>query len=151
MKDTRAHPARSKGWQESLRDSARLYASRGVRVLKLTYPRPGGNCSCGDPTHRVDVPRTRCGKHSNAGKNWQKQATSDPGTVRHRFTDEPNANVGQLLSAEVGHTATDVDSAEGDGVTPETPGVRVAMRPRTPAGPVVRTPPDGLGRAPPRF
>jgi replicative DNA helicase len=95
-------------------EAALLYARHGVRVIRLHHPTPDGNCSCGDPGHRADAPKTSCGKHPSLGNGWPKQATTDPAVITRWFTERPDDNVGALLSAEAGIAAIDIDSAAGE-------------------------------------
>lgn len=101
---------------------AELLARHGGRVVRLHHPLPDGGCSCGDPDHRADVPKTSCGKHPNLGKGWQTKATSDPAVIAGWWKAEPLSNVGLLLNPDAGMIGIDIDSAAGERIVADLAG-----------------------------
>lgn len=83
------------------------YASRGWGVIPLHHHAGGGKCSCGQSECKSPA------KHPRTA-NGQKDATTDPDTIRTWWTRWPQANIGLVLDT-AGMAAADVDPRhEGD-------------------------------------
>lgn len=86
-------------------EGALWWAARGVPVLPLHTPLPGGKCSCGRPGCRS------AGKHPRIPK-WADEATTDPEAVRLIWERWPDANVGAYVFG-AGLLAVDIDGEKG--------------------------------------
>ncbi len=82
------------------------YAKRGLPVMPLHSPFPGGGCSCG---------RAGCksvGKHPRSGHGL-RDATTEPDTIRQWWNRWPDANLG--IRTGSGLLVLDVDGDTGRG------------------------------------
>jgi hypothetical protein len=99
-----------------LLSGAKLIASKGVKVLRLAYPKGDGSCSCGRSAHRVtaETEKSSCGKHPNLGKGWQDMATTDPALIDRWWIEEPWSNVGIKCGIEERVLGVDIDTPAGE-------------------------------------
>ena len=79
-------------------------AARGLAVFPLWSVLPTGGCECRSETC------TSPGKHPRV-QGWQKEATTDPGTIRVWWKRWPLANVG--VAFRPGQCGVDVDPRKG--------------------------------------
>jgi hypothetical protein len=84
--------------------AAQVYAACGYPVVPMHAIRPGGDCTCGDPTC------SDSGKHPRLA-GWQRLASTDPATVRGWWRRWPTANLG--LATGRRFDVLDLDGAEG--------------------------------------
>jgi len=90
-----------------LLQAALEYASYGWRVVPLYGVKDDRSCTCYKGA-RCSTP----GKHPCAGKEWQKQATADEGTITEWWTKHPDSNVGVAIGPGSGLVDFECDDAE---------------------------------------
>ena len=89
---------------------ALAYARRGWRVHPVQWPTNAGACSCNDGLHCASI-----GKHPLL-RGWQREATTNPQTIRAWWRKYPAANVGIATGIESRLLVVDVDPRNGGDV-----------------------------------
>src|SRR5437870_2508874 len=93
--------------------AALRYASIGIPVLPLWWPRTDGTCACGKPQDHAEG--KGIGKHpiGALARHGKDDATTDQETITRWFTQYPEANVGLRMGGGAALVALDIDPRNG--------------------------------------
>ena len=88
-------------------DEALALSGRGFRIVPIHTPTASG-CSC----ERGEACGKSAGKHPRLNA-WQRDATTDPKTIRTWWRAWPDANIGLVMGGAARLVAVDIDGPEG--------------------------------------
>ncbi len=91
---------------EHVKAAAVKYGRHHLRVFPVHSVDSSGRCTCGC----ADPACTTRGKHPRIRK-WQEQATADPLTINHWWSEWPDANIGLVMAPDL--IGIDVDPRNG--------------------------------------